>query len=146
MSSADCDRQKKQVQNVEWLNYLDGIITNDARFNMKINPGFQWQKKLSKGRFFTSKSSLNLRKKLIKCCIWGIALYGAETWTLRKIGQKYKEIFEMWRWRRMEKISCTNYVRNEEVLCRVNPLKTKRRLLYLKIQFVPRSKHFSSRL
>ena len=28
----------------------------------------------------------------------------------------------------------------------VNPLKTKRRLLYLKTQFVPRSKHFSSRL
>ena len=28
----------------------------------------------------------------------------------------------------------------------INPLKTKRRLLYLKTQFVPRSKHFSSRL
>ena len=28
----------------------------------------------------------------------------------------------------------------------VNPLKTKRRLLYLKTQFVPRSKHFSSLL
>ena len=28
----------------------------------------------------------------------------------------------------------------------INPLNTKRRLLYLKTQFVPRSKHFSSRL
>ena len=28
----------------------------------------------------------------------------------------------------------------------INPLKTKRRLLYLNTQFVPRSKHFSSRL
>ena len=28
----------------------------------------------------------------------------------------------------------------------INPLKTKRRLRYLKTQFVPRSKHFSSRL
>ena len=28
----------------------------------------------------------------------------------------------------------------------INPLQTKRRLLYLKTQFVPRSKHFSSRL
>ena len=27
-----------------------------------------------------------------------------------------------------------------------NPYKTKRRLIYLKTQFVPRSKHFSSRL
>ena len=28
----------------------------------------------------------------------------------------------------------------------INPLKTKCRLFYLKAQFVPRSKHFSSRL
>ena len=28
----------------------------------------------------------------------------------------------------------------------INPLNTKRRPLYLKTQFVPRSKHFSSRL
>ena len=30
------------------------------------------------------------------------------------------ESFEMWRWRRMEKISWTDHVRNEEVLLRVN--------------------------
>jgi hypothetical protein len=33
--------------------------------------------------------------------------------------QKYLENFEMWCWRRMEKISCTDSVRNEEVLHRV---------------------------
>ena len=32
------------------------------------------------------------------------------------------------------------------VLSHINPLNTKRRLLYLKTQFVPRSKQFSSRL
>jgi hypothetical protein len=65
---------------------------------------------------FTSKLDLNLRKKLVKCYIWSIALYGAETWTLRKVDQKYLESFEMWCWRRMEKISWTDRVRNEEVL------------------------------
>ena len=34
----------------------------------------------------------------------------------------------------------------QELRAYINPLKTKRRLLYLKTQFVPRSKHFSSRL
>jgi hypothetical protein len=34
--------------------------------------------------------------------------------------QKHLEIFEMWCWRRMEKISWTDRVRNEEVLLRVN--------------------------
>jgi hypothetical protein len=46
-------------------------------------------------------------------------LYGAETLTLGQ-AQKYLENFEMWCWRRMEKISWTDRVRNEEVLLRVN--------------------------
>jgi hypothetical protein len=46
-------------------------------------------------------------------------LYGAETWTLRKVDQKYLVSFEVWCWRRMEKISWTDRVRNEEVLHRV---------------------------
>jgi hypothetical protein len=32
---------------------------------------------------------LHLRKKLAKCYIWSMALYGAETWTLWKVQQKY---------------------------------------------------------
>jgi hypothetical protein len=27
--------------------------------------------------------ALNFRTKLVKCYIWGIALYGAENWTFR---------------------------------------------------------------
>ena len=73
-----------------------------------------------KKTLFTSKLDLNLRKKLIKCYIWSMSLYGAETWTLRAEDQKYLESFEMWCWRRMEKISWTDHVRNEKVLLRVN--------------------------
>ena len=47
-----------------------------------------------------------------------IALYGAETWTLRAVDQKHLESFEMC-WRRKENISWTEHVRNEEVLLRV---------------------------
>jgi len=32
-----------------------------------------------KKTFFTSKLDLNLRKKLIKCYIWSMALHGAKT-------------------------------------------------------------------
>jgi len=46
-------------------------------------------------------------------------LYGAETWTLRKVDQKYLESFEMWCCRRMEKNRWTNCVRKEEELQRV---------------------------
>jgi hypothetical protein len=62
---------------------------------------------------------LELRKKLVKCYVWSIALYGAETWTLRAVNQKQLESFEMWCRRRMEKMSWTDHVRNEDVLLRV---------------------------
>jgi hypothetical protein len=62
---------------------------------------------------------LELRKQLVKCYVWSIALYGAETWTLRAVDQKHLEMFEMWCWKRMEKISWADHVRNEEALLRV---------------------------
>jgi hypothetical protein len=82
------------------------IATAKAAFNKKKT-------------LFASKLDLNLRKKLVKCYIWSIALYGSETWTLRKVDQKYLESFEMWFWRRMEKINWTDRVKSEEVLHRV---------------------------
>jgi hypothetical protein len=42
-------------------------------------------------------------------------LYGAETWTLRKVDKRNLGSFEMWCWRTMTKISWTDRVRNEEV-------------------------------
>jgi hypothetical protein len=87
---------------------------------VKLNPGLPWHKQNSTGRrLLTSKLDLNLRQKLVKCYIWGKAFHGTETWTLQKVDQKYLESFEMWCWRRMEKISWTDRVKNEEVLHRV---------------------------
>jgi len=73
-----------------------------------------------KGALFTSTLDVKLRKKLVKCYIWSVAFYGAETFTLRAANQKHLESFEMWCWRRIEKISWTEHVKNEEVLLRVN--------------------------
>jgi hypothetical protein len=65
---------------------------------------------------FTSTLDLELRKKLVKCYIWSIALNGSETWTLRA---ETPGKFEMWCRRRMGRVSWTDHVRNEEVLLRV---------------------------
>jgi hypothetical protein len=42
---------------------------------------------------------------------------------VRKLDQKYLESFEMWGWRRMEKISWTYRISNEAVLHRVQKRK-----------------------
>jgi hypothetical protein len=54
--------------------------------------------------------------KLVKCYIWSITLHGAETCTLRAVDQTHLESFEMWYWRKMEKISWTDHVRNGVLL------------------------------
>jgi hypothetical protein len=61
---------------------------------------------------FHQQIGLEFRRKLPKCYIWIIALFGAETWTLQKVDQKNLESFGICCWRRMEKISWTDYVKN----------------------------------
>jgi len=100
---------------------LGSILTNDGRCTCEIKCRIAIAKAAfnKKRTLFTSKMDLDLKKKLVKCYVWSIALYGAETWTLRAVDQKHLESFEMWCWRRMEKINWTDHVRNEDVLLTV---------------------------
>ena len=69
-----------------------------------------------------------LKKKIIKAVVWSGALYGSETWTMRKNEIHSLQAFEMWIWRRMEKISWKHNVTNEQVLAIV---KEKRMLIHV---------------
>jgi hypothetical protein len=83
----------KTMGNVEYLNYLGSLITNDARCHVKLNPGLLFN---NKETLLTSKLDLNLRTKLLKCYIWSIALYGAETWTPQKVD--YRNTLRVLKW------------------------------------------------
>ena len=113
---------QKQLENAESFEYLGSMLTNDGRCTCEIKSRIAMAKAAfnKKKTLFTSKLDLNLRKELVKCYIWSMALHGAETWMLQAADQKQLDSFEMWCWRRMEKISWTDYVRKEEVLLRVN--------------------------
>jgi len=95
----------KQLENVESFKYLGSISTNDGRCTREIKCRIAMAKAALNKRkaLFTSSMDLELREKLVKCYIWSIALYSAETWTLREVDQKHMESFEMWCWRRMER-------------------------------------------
>jgi len=109
---------EKQPENVEHFNYLCSMITKDAKCSREIKSRIAVAKAAfdKKKSLFISKLDLNLRNKLVKCCFWSIAVYGAETWTLRKVHRKYLKSSEMWCWREKEKIRWADHVRNEEVL------------------------------
>jgi hypothetical protein len=86
------------------------MITNDARCTREI----KYRIVMTKAAFSRKKTvlnrklELNLRKKLVKCYIWSMAA--------RKVRQKHLKNFEMWYWRRIEKISWTDRLRKETVL------------------------------
>src|SRR6218665_1899075 len=97
------------------------MISDDAKRHRKIKKriamgkeAFYRRKELLRGEFIRC-----LKKRMVKtliCSVVLIVLYCAETWTLRKEDITRLEVFEMWIWRRMEKISCREHISNEEVL------------------------------
>jgi hypothetical protein len=105
---------QKHLENVESFKYLGSVLTNDGVYTCEIKSRIALTKVAfnNKWALFTSKMDLEMKKKLVKCYIWSIALYVAETWMLWAVDQKHVESFGMWCWRRLKKISWTNHVRN----------------------------------
>ena len=64
----------------------------------------------------TRSMSKGLKKRMIKTLVWPVALYDSETWTMKKNAIDKLEVFEMWIWRRMEKISWKDFKTNDEVI------------------------------
>ena len=60
-----------------------------------------------------------VKKRLVKALILPVALYGCETWTMRKMEIDKLRAFEMWIWRKMERICWEDKKKNEEVLAAI---------------------------
>jgi len=111
------------VEQVEDFIYLGSTISSDGTCKKKIIRRI-WQAKVAfnkKRSLFQSSRNieLNIRKNLLKTYIWSIMLYGCKTWTIVRVEMRNKEAFEMWCYRKMEKISWTDRITNEEFLKRV---------------------------
>ena len=112
----------KELKQVENFVYLGSNISSDGRCATEIKrrigqakSAFNNMKELLKGDI-----SLRLRKRLLKCYVWSVLLYGCEAWTLSTDLGKRIEAFEMWCYRRMMKVSYIDRKMNEEVLRMVN--------------------------
>ena len=95
-----------------------GYCTREIKLRIAISKE-EFNRKIS---LLTSKLNIELKKKLVRCYVWSIALYGSETWTLRKLKRKYLESFELCCWMRMEKVE--DKVTSEEVLGRMEEKRT----------------------
>ena len=99
------------------LNYFDQIFSKFEHTFQYLTPNLKFWTAIDKEALnrkislLTSKLNIELRKKLV-CYVWRIALYGSETWTIRKFEWNYLEGFEIWCGRRMEMIKWSEKITN----------------------------------
>ena len=112
-----CRLNNRELKEVDHFKYLESVLARDAYCTKEIKMRIVIAKEAfnRKISLLTSKLNIEFRKKLVSRHIWSIAFYGLETWTLRKLELKYSKCFEMWCWRRMEKIKWPEKVTNENV-------------------------------
>ena len=74
----------------------------------------------NKKRLLTGNMNLDFKKKIVKCSIWSVVLYGAETWTMTQpIKKDWRPLKCGYGGECMLKISWVNKVSNAEVLQKV---------------------------
>ena len=79
---------RKEVDHFKYLGSVltrDGYCTREIKIRIVIAKE-DFNRKMS---LLTSKLNIELKKKLVRCYVWSIALYGSETWTVRKLQRKY---------------------------------------------------------
>lgn len=111
----------QRVEQVRKFKYLGTTIAEDGRCldDVKQRIGMAKEAFNKRKELMTKRMSKDVKKRMVKTLVWPVALYGCETWTMRKEEIDKLNAFEMWVWRRMEKIKWADKKTNEEVLSSV---------------------------
>lgn len=110
---------EEELSQLSEFKYLGSKITADGRSKRDIMNRIQLAKIAFNGKrnLLTCKNAgLDVRKRFMKAYVWSVALYGCETWTVGKREKKRLEAFEMWYFRRIQRVSWQDRITNEEVL------------------------------
>ena len=74
------------VEQVNQFRYLGSLISDDGTCTAELKSRIAMAKNAFNKRreLFSKRLSKELKKKVIMTIVWSVALYGSETWTLRK--------------------------------------------------------------
>jgi hypothetical protein len=119
--SVDITVNGVKLEQVKQYCYLGSMIAEDCKCQIEIRRRIAMGKEAfnKRGELLRGKLNHDLKKRLVKTLVWSVVLYASETWTMQKEDVKRLEAFEMWIWRRMEKITWKEHITNEDVLRRV---------------------------
>ena len=72
---------------------------------------------------------------LVKAMVFPVAIYGCESWTIKKAERQRVDTFELWCWRRLLRIPWTARRSNQSILKEISPeYSFKELMLKLKLQ------------
>ena len=80
----------ESVEQVDSFKYLRCNISSNMNCCQEVKQRLAMAKEAfnKKRSIFCGPREKDLRQRLVKCFVWSVALYGAETWTLRRNEQK----------------------------------------------------------
>jgi len=73
----------QQIEQVREFRYLGSLISDDGYCVKEIASRIGIAKKVfkKKRKLLTGKMNLELKKRIVKCLFWSVAMYAVETWT-----------------------------------------------------------------
>ena len=98
----------KDIEVVTKFVFLGALITKDGLCEKEVRRRIAMGKAAMGGLTSIWKDrgvTMETKVKLVKVLVFPIALYGAETWTLRKHERRKIDAFELWCWRRVLRVS-----------------------------------------
>jgi hypothetical protein len=86
------------VEQVKQFKYLGSVIAEDGNYlnDVKIRMAMAKEAFCKRKELLSRNMSRAIRKRMVKSFVWPVALYGCETWTMRKEVIDRLEAFEMW--------------------------------------------------
>ena len=80
--------------------------------------------------------TLPTKVRLVKAMVFPVAMYGCESWTVKKAERQRIDAFELWCWRRLLRVPWTARRSNQSILKEISPgISLERMMLKLKLQY-----------
>ena len=104
--------------------FLGSKITADGDCSREINRYLLLERKAMTNLDSISKSrniTLPTKVRLVKAMVFPVAMYGYESWTVKKAEHQRIHAFELWYWRRLSRVPWTARRSNQSILKEISP-------------------------
>ena len=118
--------------------FLDSKITADGDCSPEIKICLLLGRTFDQPRQHIKKQRHYFANKdhLVKAMVFPVAVYGCESWTLKKAEFRKIDAFELWHWRRLLRVPWTARRANQSILKEISPrCSLEGLMLKLKIQY-----------